>query len=135
MTGQTPGAQPVQGPSQPTHTDLIWATASSQAALDDSSLSVRDRLSYLEAEAATYTAAAHLGVDGGHARGVRGRAGYAPGRRWPLRTWSGLPAALGRRAETGGAGAWPPDRPAEAPRRWHQAELAQPWTAGATVQA
>ena len=39
MTGQTPGAQPVQGPSQPTRTDLIWATASSQAALDDSSLS------------------------------------------------------------------------------------------------
>ena len=35
MTGQTPGARPVQGPSQPTRTDLIWATASSQAALDD----------------------------------------------------------------------------------------------------
>ena len=28
-------------------------------------MSARDRLSYLEAEAATYTAAAHLGVDGG----------------------------------------------------------------------
>ena len=63
MTGQTPGAQPVQGPSQPTRTDLIWATASSQAALDDASLSTAERLSYLEAEAATYTAAAHLGVD------------------------------------------------------------------------
>ena len=62
MTGQTPGAQPVQGPSQPTRTDLIWATASSQAALNDSGLSARDRLTYLEAEAATYTAAAHLGV-------------------------------------------------------------------------
>ena len=62
MTGQTPGAQPVQGPSQPTRTDLIWATASSQAALNDSGLSVQDRLTYLEAEAATYTAAAHLGV-------------------------------------------------------------------------
>ena len=62
---QTPGTQPVQGPSQPTRTDLIWATASSQAALDDSGLSAADRLNYLEAEAATYTAAAHLGVDGG----------------------------------------------------------------------
>lgn len=63
MTGQAPWAQPVQGPSQPTHADLTWATASSQAALDDPSLSARDRLSYLEAEAATYTAAAHLGVE------------------------------------------------------------------------
>ena len=60
-----PGTGPVQGPAQPTHTDLIWATASSQAALDDASLSTAERLSYLEAEAATYTAAAHLGVDGG----------------------------------------------------------------------
>lgn len=65
MSGPTPGAQPVQGPSQPTGTDLIWATASSQAALNDSGLSVQDRLTYLEAEAATYIAAAHLGVDGG----------------------------------------------------------------------
>jgi hypothetical protein len=63
MTGQTPKAQPLQGPAQPTHTDLIWATASSQAALDDPTLSVPDRQSYLEAEAATYTAAAHLGVE------------------------------------------------------------------------
>jgi hypothetical protein len=55
----------VHGPAQPTHTDLIWATASSQAALDDPGLSVQERQSYLEAEAATYTAAAHLGVDGG----------------------------------------------------------------------
>ena len=67
MTGQaaTTAAGPVQGPAQPTNTDLIWATASSQAALDDASLSTAERLSYLEAEAATYTAAAHLGVDGG----------------------------------------------------------------------
>jgi hypothetical protein len=63
MTSQMPGAPPVQGPSQPTHTDLIWATASSQAALDDPSLSGQDRQSYLEAEAATYTAAAHLGLE------------------------------------------------------------------------
>ena len=63
MTGPATGAGAVHGPSQPTHTDLIWATASSQAALDDLSLSVQDRLSYLEAEAATYTAAAHLGVE------------------------------------------------------------------------
>jgi hypothetical protein len=63
VTGQTPWARPVQGPSQPTHSDLIWATVSSQAALDDPSLSVQDRLSCLEAEAATYTAAAHLGVE------------------------------------------------------------------------
>ena len=62
MTVQTSQAQPVLGPSQPTHSDLIWATASSQAAIDDPSLSVQDRLSYLEAEAATYTAAAHLGL-------------------------------------------------------------------------
>ena len=60
---RTDEAQLVQGPSQPTHSDLICATASSQAALDDPSLSVQDRLSYLEAEAATYTAAAHLGVE------------------------------------------------------------------------
>jgi hypothetical protein len=62
VTGPTPGAQPVQGPSRPTHSDLILATASSQAALDDPSLPVQGRLSYLEAEAATYIAAAHLGV-------------------------------------------------------------------------
>jgi hypothetical protein len=67
MTRQatTTAAGPVQGPAAPTHTDLIWATASSQAALDDPALSIQDRQSYLEAEAATYTAAAHLGVDGG----------------------------------------------------------------------
>ena len=65
MTGQAPGAAPAQGPAAPTHTDLLWATASSQAALDDASLSTAERLSYLEAEAATYIAAAHLGVDGG----------------------------------------------------------------------
>ncbi len=67
MTSQpaTTATGPVQGPAQPTHTDLIWATASSQAALDNASLSPAERLSYLEAEAATYTAAAHLGVDGG----------------------------------------------------------------------
>lgn len=67
MTGQAASspAGPVQGPAQPTHTDLIWPTASSQAALDDPRLSVLDRQSYLEAEAATYTAAAHLGIDGG----------------------------------------------------------------------
>jgi hypothetical protein len=63
MTSQTPEAQPVQGPRQPTHTDLIWATASSQAALDDPTLSVQDRQSYLEAEAATYIAASHLGLE------------------------------------------------------------------------
>jgi hypothetical protein len=62
VTVQTHEAQLVVGPSRPTRSDLIWATASSQAALDDPSLSVQDRLSYLEAEAATYTAAAHLGV-------------------------------------------------------------------------
>ena len=37
----TTATGPVQGPAQPTHTDLIWATASSQAALDDASLSPR----------------------------------------------------------------------------------------------
>ena len=63
MTAHAPAAQSVQGPSRPTHADLILATASSQAALDDPSLSVPGRLSYLEAEAATYTAAAHLGVE------------------------------------------------------------------------
>ena len=63
MTVQTPGAVPVQGPSRPTHADLIWATAGSQTALDDPSLSVQRRLSDLEAEAATYIAAAHLGAE------------------------------------------------------------------------
>lgn len=65
MTAQatTAAAGPVLGPAAPARTDLIWATASSQAALDDPNLSARDRQSYLEAEAATYTAAAHLGVD------------------------------------------------------------------------
>jgi hypothetical protein len=62
VTAPAPAAQPVQGPSQPAHSDLRWATASSQAALDDPSLSAQGRLSYLEAEAATYTAAAHLGL-------------------------------------------------------------------------
>ena len=75
MTSQaaTTAAGPVQGPAQPTNTDLIWATASSQAALDDASLSTAERLSYLEAEAATYIAAAHLGVaDGTPERHVTG---------------------------------------------------------------
>ena len=65
MTSQaaTTGAGPVQGPAAPTRTDLIWATASSQAALDDPHATLETRLAALEAEAATYTAAAHLGVD------------------------------------------------------------------------
>lgn len=54
---------PVQGPAAPAHTDLIWATASSAAALQDPGLSPAGRLPYLEAECATYTAAAHLGID------------------------------------------------------------------------
>ena len=60
----TTGAGPVQGPAAPTHTDLIWATASSQAELDDPHATLETRLAVLEAEAATYTAAAHLGVGG-----------------------------------------------------------------------
>ena len=52
------------GTGRPTRTDLIWATASSQAALDDPHATLETRLAVLEAEAATYTAAAHLGVDG-----------------------------------------------------------------------
>ncbi len=92
MTVQTPGAAPVQGPSQPTHADLIWATASSQAALDDPSLSVQDRLSYLEAEAATYTAAAHLGVEDATAEeyavsvGMDGHLGEPTATSWALST-------------------------------------------------
>ena len=65
MTSQaaTTAAGPVQGPAAPTRTDLIWATASSQAALDDPHATLETRQAALEAEAATYTAAAHLGVD------------------------------------------------------------------------
>lgn len=59
----TEQAGPVLGPAAPTHTDLIWATASSQAALDDPHATLAARQAVLEAEAATYTAAAHLGVD------------------------------------------------------------------------
>jgi hypothetical protein len=65
MTSQpvTSPAGPVLGPAAPTHTDLIWATASSQAALDDPHATPATRQVVVEAEAATYTAAAHLGVD------------------------------------------------------------------------
>jgi hypothetical protein len=64
VTATAPAAGPVQGPAAPTYTDLIWATASSQAALDDPHATLETRLAVLEAEAATYTAAAHLGVGG-----------------------------------------------------------------------
>ena len=113
----TTAAGPVQGPSQPTHTDLIWATASSQAALDDPSLSVPDRQSYLEAEAATYTAAAHLGVEEATAEEYAaepstGLAELCPpdGRPQPDRTSAWHPAErAGRWAET--AEASRPPRP------------------------
>ena len=51
-----PGAEPANpyGPDQG-HGQL-------PGRLNDSGLSARDRLTYLEVEAATYTAAAHLGV-------------------------------------------------------------------------
>jgi hypothetical protein len=64
MTEQTASTArgPAQGPAAPTHTDLIWATASSAAALADERLTPRERQACLEAECATYTAAVHLGV-------------------------------------------------------------------------
>jgi hypothetical protein len=93
----TTAAGPVQGPAAPTHTDLIWATASSQAALDDPHATTETRQAVLEAEAATYTAAAYLGVDeataGEYAAGLAAldqaaQAMEAPGDCVSLAEWS-----------------------------------------------
>ena len=54
---------PVQGPAAPAYGDLIWATGNSAATLDDPHATAADRLAALEAEAAAYEAARHLGVD------------------------------------------------------------------------
>jgi hypothetical protein len=59
----TSPAGPVLGPAAPTYTDLIWATGCSQAELASPAATATSRQAVLEAEAATYIAAAHLGLD------------------------------------------------------------------------
>ena len=54
---------PVQGPAAPTAADLLWATGTTAAAMDDPGASMAEREAYAEAEQATYTAAQHLGLD------------------------------------------------------------------------
>ena len=59
----TMAQSPVLGPAAPTYGDLIWATGNSAATLDDPHATSADRLAPLEAEAAAYEAAKHIGVD------------------------------------------------------------------------
>ena len=54
---------PVQGPTPPTEADCAWATASTTAAMSDPECWFGTRQAYAEAEAATYAAAYHLGLD------------------------------------------------------------------------
>ena len=54
---------PVYGPAAPTEADCAWATASTTAAMSDPECWFGTRQAYAEAEAATYAAAYHLGLD------------------------------------------------------------------------
>ena len=65
MTEPATGAAgaPVHGPAAATYGDLIWATGNSAATLDDPHATTADHLAALEAEAAAYEAAKHIGVD------------------------------------------------------------------------
>jgi hypothetical protein len=58
----TAGA-PVYGPAAPSEADCAWATASTTAAMADPECWFGTRQAYAEAEAATYAAAYHLGLD------------------------------------------------------------------------
>jgi hypothetical protein len=54
---------PVHGPAAPTEADCAWATASTTAAMSEPECWFGTRQAYAEAEAATYAAAYHLGLD------------------------------------------------------------------------
>ena len=54
---------PVYGPAAPSEADCAWATASTTAAMSDPECWFGTRQAYAEAEAATYAAAYHLGLD------------------------------------------------------------------------
>jgi len=54
---------PVQGPAAPSEADCAWATHSTEAAMSDPNVWFGTRQAYAEAEAATYAAAYHLGLD------------------------------------------------------------------------
>ena len=54
---------PVYGPAAPTEADCAWATASTTAAMSAPECWFGTRQAYAEAEAATYAAAYHLGLD------------------------------------------------------------------------
>jgi len=54
---------PVYGPAAPSEADCAWATHSTEAAMSDPNVWFGTRQAYAEAEAATYAAAYHLGLD------------------------------------------------------------------------
>jgi len=54
---------PVYGPAAPTEADCAWATASTTAAMSDANVWFGTRQAYAAAEAATYAAAYHIGLD------------------------------------------------------------------------
>ena len=60
---EAPAGAPVYGPAAPTEADCAWATASTTAAMSDPNVWFGTRQAYAEAEAATYAAAYHLGLD------------------------------------------------------------------------
>jgi hypothetical protein len=60
---EAPAGAPVYGPAAPTEADCAWATASTTAAMSAPECWFGTRQAYAEAEAATYAAAYHLGLD------------------------------------------------------------------------
>jgi hypothetical protein len=56
-------AGPVYGPAAPTEADCAWATESTTDAMSDPECWFGARQAFAEAEAATYAAAYHLGLD------------------------------------------------------------------------
>ena len=75
---------PVYGPAAPTEADCAWATASTTAAMSAPERWSGTRQAYAEAEAATYAAAYHLGLDeavpSAPGTGSRGRSCERPDR-------------------------------------------------------